>query len=258
MKNLFEHLKVSRSKKLQEFFMLNGQRIKRYSIIVNELMKKKSLVVLFFILNLNSNLSLAHEVVNDSLRKQVFSLSPISKKVGQVNGVVLGVGIWEDEKPIIINGINIEIQPLAILGLLMIEPNKVTAPNSSNIKLNGLNISGGSFGNYSMKGLSLSGMNISHQIDGMGVTAVYNFLENANGIHVTGLYNSIENGHGVFVSVLFNKIEVLKGLSLGSINNSSINKGVQIGLININKSKKGFQLGLWNINEKRTLPLINW
>lgn len=258
MKNLLEHLQVNRSKKLKDFFMLNGQRIKRYSLMVNALMKKKSLVAIFFILFINSNQTFAHEVVNDSLRKQVFSLSPISKKVGQVNGVVLGVGIWEDEKPIKINGFNIEVTPLAILGLLMVDPSKMTPAEKSNIRVNGFNLSAGSFGNYNIKGVSFSGMNIMHQVDGFSVTIVYNVLENAKGIHVTGLYNSIENGQGVFVSALYNKIEELKGLSIGSINNTTINKGVQIGLLNINQSKKGFQLGLWNINEKRTLPFINW
>jgi|688.fasta_scaffold03495_17 hypothetical protein len=48
MENLCEHLKVNRSKKLKDFLMLNSQRIKRYSLLVNELMKKKSLVVISF------------------------------------------------------------------------------------------------------------------------------------------------------------------------------------------------------------------
>lgn len=258
MKNFIEHLKTSRSKKLNDFLKLNALRIKRYSLMVNELMRKKNLILGIAVFFINVNQNFAQEIKTDSLRTQIFSLSPLSKKVGQVNGMVLGVGIWEDERPIKINGLNFEVHPLAILGLLMFDPDKVEPSNSSNIYLNGLNISGGSYGAYHIKGISINAMNISHITDGLGISISYNVLQKANGVHVTGIYNYIENGNGLFIASIYNNIEELNGLSIGTINRTEINKGLQIGIVNINKSKKGFQLGLWNINEKRTLPFINW
>jgi len=258
MKNLIEHLSKNRSKKLQNYFWSNAQRIKRYSLLVNELMKKKALVLYILTISFNYNQIFANEVVYDTLRTQVFSLSPISKKVDQVNGMVLGVGIWEDDRPIKINGLNIEVHPLAVFGLLMMPLEKIESPNSSNIKVNGVNISGGIFDNYHIKGLSISALSICHQTDGFSTVLTYNILENANGINIAGLYNKIENGNGLFISPVYNKIEVLKGLSIGTINYTITNKGLQIGLVNINKSEKGLQIGLWNINAKRTLPFINW
>ena len=258
MKNFIEHLKTSRSKKLNDFLKLNALRIKRYSLMVNELMRKKNLILVIAVFFINVNQNFAQEIKTDSLRTQIFSLSPISKKVGQVNGMVLGVGIWEDERPIKINGLNIEIHPLAILGLMIIDPEKIMPSTIPNIKMNGINISSGSSGNFNITGISLSAMTISHKINGLGISISYNVLQKANGVHVTGIYNYIENGNGVFIASIYNNIEELNGLSIGTINKTEINRGLQIGIVNINKSKKGFQLGLWNINEKRTLPFINW
>jgi hypothetical protein len=274
MENLLEHLKVNRSKKLKDFLMLNSQRIKRYSLLVNELMKKKSLVVIIFTFWLNHCHIFAHEVVMDSLRTQIFSLSPISKKVGQVNGVVLGLGLEYDTK---INGLNIEVHPFTPLAFLLVDPDKKDfkwLEKNTPKNINGFNVSMGNWEHYNnYNGLSLSLMHFYVESRGLYINGFYSSGKTNKGIVLTGLGNFIDNGDGLFFAVGGNHIQILNGISIGLFNHSiamkglqiglsnKINissKGLQIGIINTNKSGKGFQLGLWNINEKRTLPFINW
>lgn len=72
-----------------------------------------------------SNLSISmfsqNNVSSDSKHSQMFSLSPISKKVDKVNGLVFGVGHVENKNidSQTINGLNIEANPAPIAGALI-------------------------------------------------------------------------------------------------------------------------------------------
>lgn len=195
-------------------------------------------------------------------RTQIFSLSPISKKVDLVNGMVLGAGHFENSNVNYqkINGINIEVNPDIILipYLTMVRADiiydssligkplsdtLVTPKKSINrLKINGFNISSGAF----MVDTDFNGLNIS----------TFNIYNNCNGLNIAPIFTSANKMNGLTISSI-NVFNNLNGVSIGLINKSNKMNGIQIGLYNSSNSC-GLQLGFWNTNNKRTMPFINW
>lgn len=208
-------------------------------------------------------------------KNQVFSFSPISKNVGVVNGIVLGIGHYESTDIIDqqINGINLDINPLGIIALLFIDPEK-GMDLGRNLQHNGLHLSlSGYHGNASVNGLGVSLYHFGTNSNGIFINASYNSLDNANGLFISGLAMFTESANGLFVSGIGNNFEFLKGISISVTNRTfelkglqigcynmikGKNNGLQIGIFNHSKADKGFQLGLWNVSNKRSLPFINW
>jgi hypothetical protein len=259
-----------------------SQEIQSYSSLINTLMRKifaKSCytLILFFCFNSYAQ--------NDSIfyktHSQIFSLSPISKKVDKVNGLVFGVGHFENSRidKQTINGLNIEVNGAPIAGAFVgflsimylpevIKNNNVPITGENDfeknkglntnlkLKINGINISTGCFfTSTSMNGLNISVGNIYDDFNGVSITGIGNISNNHNGIAI-GLFNGNNNLKGMNVGV-FNVTYELKGIHLGVINYVKINKGVQVGIFNRSYSK-GLQVGLWNVNKKRSFPFINW
>jgi hypothetical protein len=224
-------------------------------------------------------------VKNDSvvLHSQIFSLSPISKKVNEVNGLVFGIGHIENKKIEYqtINGLNIEANPAPAAGAFyafmslmyideIIKNNKTKAlakttdedfkiKNTSyapHLKLNGLNVSSGCFFKATtMNGLNISAGNKFNDFNGLSITVLGTIADHQNGLSV-GVYNANNNLAGSTIGV-YNQSYQLSGLHVGVFNQTRINKGLQIGVFNKSNSK-GFQLGLWNVNNKRSMPFLNW
>lgn len=214
---------------------------------------------------------------------QIFSLSPISKKVDKVNGLVLGVGHVENKhvSSQTINGINVEANPAPAAGALMtfmalmylpeiIKTNR--KPDSIKklednykiknmdykpfLKLNGLNVSSGCFfTTTSMNGINVSAANKFVDFNGISITVLGTISDNQNGIAI-GIYNANNDLAGSTIG-FYNQSYHLRGLHIGVFNKTRINKGLQIGVLNKSNSK-GFQLGFWNINNKRAMPFLNW
>ena len=200
----------------------------------------------------------------DSLKTRMFNLSPMSSKVGRVNGLVLGAGHYDNTKIEMqhINGLNIEASPLAILvgtfGInilfegVFVGLNDTTLKQSSFtkledstvLKMNGLNVSSGGF----MTGSEVNGINIS----------VINLINKMNGFSANALILTSKNFNGVCISGIANVTDYGNGVQLAISNVSRNHKGVQIGLFNHSKNLRGLQFGLWNTNGKRRLPLLNW
>jgi hypothetical protein len=221
----------------------------------------------------------------DSLKKhsQIFSLSPISKKVDKVNGLVFGIGHVNNKNTASqrINGINVEANPapaagvlIAFVGLMNITDiigNNKRKDSIRNIqqdykiknmahtpflKLNGINISSGCFfTTTSMNGLNISAGNKFNDFNGLSVTVLGTIADNQNGISI-GIYNANNNLTGSTFGI-YNQSYELKGLHLGVFNQTLINRGLQIGVFNKSNSK-GLQIGVWNVNNKRSMPFLNW
>jgi hypothetical protein len=221
----------------------------------------------------------------DSVEKhsQIFSLSPISKKVDMVNGLVLGVGHVENKhvSSQTINGINVEANPAPAAGALMtfmalmylpeiIKTNR--KPDSIKkleehykiknmnykplLKLNGLNVSSGCFFTATtMNGINVSTANKFVDFNGVSITVLGTIADNQNGIAI-GIYNANNDLAGSTIG-LYNQSYRLRGLHIGIFNKTRMNNGLQIGMLNKSNSK-GFQLGFWNINNKRAMPFLNW
>ena len=243
---------------------------------------KTKFLSLLMIISLNS---FSQEYsMKDTLRTQVFSLSPISKNVDKVNGLVFGLGHLDNKHVSvqIINGLNIEANPapiagtfIAFLGIIYL-PEIIKNSNEefrlkklkgdqlkikdfdavSNLKLNGINLSTGCFlTNTSMNGLNISLGNKFKKFNGLSIAPLGTISTIQNGVSI-GLINANNNLNGISVGV-YNQSFNLKGLQLGICNISKSNNGIQIGIFNKSYSK-GFQLGLWNKNLKRSLPILNW
>lgn len=248
-------------------------------------MKTSFVTILIFVFGFAFSQDTIRETTVDSIRKhsQVFSLSPISKKVDKVNGLVLGVGHVENRHIAhqTINGINVEANPAPVAGAFMAFMSLVYLPEiiknnkksdsikntedyykiknlnySPYLRLNGLNVSSGCFfTTTSMNGLNISAGNKFNNFNGLSITVLGTIADHQNGLSV-GIYNGNNDLFGSTIGI-YNQSYQLNGLHLGVFNQTRINKGLQIGVLNKSNSK-GFQLGLWNINNKRSMPFLNW
>ena len=218
------------------------------------------------------------------LRSQLFSLSPISKKVDNVNGLTFGIGHIDNKKIVsqTINGMNLEVNPAPIAGalvgfmMIMHTPEFIKAhkrdksiavdderfmkikdwTTTPHLKLNGLNLSTGCFfTTTSMNGLNISLGNKFNNFNGISLAPLGTLAGKQNGLSV-GIINGNNQLSGAAFGI-YNQSQDLNGLHFGIINRAKRNDGLQVGVYNKSFSK-GFQLGIWNVNSKRSLPLINW
>jgi hypothetical protein len=220
-------------------------------------------------------------VKKDSLKTQIFSISPISKKVEKVNGLVFGVGHVDNKhvKLQTINGLNIEANPApaagALIGLMILiysipdgyhkksidtikKPMnlKIEFDSITNLKIRGLNLSTGCFfTNTRMDGLNISLGNKFKNLNGLSITPLGTISDVQNGISV-GIINANNELNGLNVGV-YNRTYELNGLQIGITNFVENNHGIQIGIFN-QSLKRGLQIGIWNKNNKRSFPFINW
>jgi hypothetical protein len=224
-------------------------------------MKTKFIFLLMYI----SLTGFSQEVKNiDTLRTRVFSFSPMTPKLGKVNGFVLGVGHYDGPRLKMqkINGFNLEASPLSIalftFGLNIPFEGLVVGINNSTLKstsitdsedptiliINGLNISSGGF----MSGAEVNGVNVS----------VLTHINKMNGLSINGSVLGTNNFNGVCISGIANVSNFGNGLQIAVSNVSRNYNGVQIGLFNYSKNLRGVQFGLWNTNGKRKFPFVNW
>lgn len=242
---------------------------------------------MLFILVMHS--TIAQDTIKDSYvetiptHSQIFSLSPISKKVDKVNGLVFGLGHISNKNisKQTINGLNMEANPAPIAGFFaafltimhldeVIKNNKVPDSikgtevhykldyfdSSSALILRGINLSTGCFfTTTSMSGLNISAANIFNDFNGISITALGTIADNHNGIAI-GMFNANNILKGSTIGV-YNQSYELKGLHVGIFNQTGNNQGLQIGVFNKSNSE-GFQIGVWNVNNKRSIPFINW
>lgn len=194
----------------------------------------------------------------DTLHSQIFSLTPLSKKVNKVNGMAFGLGqLYYRERKATINGLNLEINPAVPFVLLFLDPEKVDN-DTVTLRHNGLHVSVGGFSEGVLhNGLGISVYNITHTSNGVVITGLYNVSKELNGLHIAGLTNSTDKAAGLLISAV-NSADLFKGVQIGIYNKSLDMRGVQIGLYNQSAKNKGLQVGLWNSNGKRSLPFINW
>ena len=206
---------------------------------------------------------------------QIFSLSPISKKVDTVNGLVLGVGHYQNQhiQKQTINGLNVDVNPM-LLGLPlfmiylpdMIKNGTFRSKQSDlivefdtvypKLKMNGINVSAGCFfTDTDLNGLNVSLMNRFYKLNGISITVFGTQAAIMNGVSI-GIYNGSNNSNGLNLALLNETIH-LNGIQMGIYNYAQNVSGVQIGLFNVSRNR-GLQLGVWNVNNKRSMPLINW
>jgi hypothetical protein len=242
-------------------------------------MKNLFLVLLLVTISINSFSQVT--IPYNPTHSQIFSLSPISKKVDTVNGLVFGVGHVENKRieNQTINGLNVEVNPAPIAGVFIafiaivhfsdIIEHRIKKENNQvhnfdiknwnytpNLKLNGLNISTGCFFTTTdMNGLNVSLGNKFKNFSGLSIAPLGTISDKINGLSI-GIVNANTNLKGATIGI-YNQTYELNGLQTGLINRVEINKGLQIGVYNRSYSR-GFQLGVWNKNSSRSFPILNW
>ncbi|WP_299441534.1 hypothetical protein [uncultured Aquimarina sp.] len=228
-------------------------------------MKNKIVVLVMLLFSI---IAIGQEHKSDAISGKVksFSFSPIHSNVSQVNGLVVGIGHYENKKieHQRINGVNVEA--LHIMPLLIV-PLRIDIPINSiymgliynersdfyfledyerdtYLSMNGFNLSVGGF----IGGANLNGLNIS----------LGSMTNEANGVSIAPVINTSKVFNGLQISALANFSDTGKGMQLGISNVSENLKGIQIGVFNKTVDQRGFQFGLWNRNARRSLPFINW
>lgn len=235
----------------------------------------KSKFLILFLLSFFCGFS-QEEVSQDNLKSTVFSFTPRTRKVQQVNGLAIGLGYDIDADSTIkkVNGLNIEINPFTLLYFMFDDPSRRGFPEAPTVKVNGLSIGTGHSNqneDVAYTGLSVSLINSGFACNGISVNGCYNYATKLNGLHVSGFGNVSKNMNGLSLSFsnssenlngmqvgVFNDADYFNGIQMGIYNKSSKYKGIQIGLVNKTTSQKGLQLGFWNINNKRSFPFLNW
>jgi hypothetical protein len=230
---------------------------------------------------LSSNCFSQDTIKHVPTHSQIFSLSPISKKVDKVNGFVFGVGHVENRKVEnqTINGLNLEANPAPIVGAFcafiylmylpeIIEKNKKQENKSEHnfeiknwnytpsLKINGINLSTGCFfTTTSMDGLNISLGNKFKNFNGLSIAPLGTISDKINGVSI-GIINANTNLKGATFGI-YNQTYELNGLQTGIVNQVEKNKGIQLGIFNKSYSR-GLQLGIWNKNRNRSFPILNW
>ena len=235
----------------------------------------KKLICCILLMNFGL-VSAFQSVVKDSLKTRIISFSPSKNDVDKVNGLVIGLGLAFNEGVDfrIVNGINLEINPLSPLFMMFADPIRHGFYEIKGTVLNGLNISTGNYSGsdcVAINGISATLFNDSFSVNGISINGFYNYATKLNGVHVSFASNYSKKANGLFLSIsnfsetgtnlqigVFNKSLLANGIQLGLFNKSEKYCGVQIGLFNKTKSIKGVQLGFWNSNSKRSLPFLNF
>lgn len=167
--------------------------------------------------------------------------------VERIDGIALGLfaeNIKNDryniKDSLLINGINIEINPFALFAIMNpyvngVKPDSIDFYRNQLKKEIGLTVNGLNLGIVMIRDAKVSGINLSGsktvlgEMDGLNLSGISSFSYILRGISIAGLYNRATDA-----------------------------KGLQIGLYNKATDMKGIQIGLWNVNGRRALPFFNW
>ncbi len=192
-----------------------------------------------------------------NVEKRTFGLTPATEHT-IINGMAFGLSAhpwstWNDTLFVKINGLNIELGLLGIVGGLW----GTTYGFASVLKKDSSVVGFFSSDGYSDSldtvnpkyGTHLNGVSISLG----GVSETYN-----KGLIINGLSGFCYKISGIQVSGLINETYESKGLLVAGIANiTNRGHGIQIGLINNCKTGNILQIGLWNRIGKRALPFLN-
>lgn len=210
-----------------------------------------------------TSLILLTSIVAQAQKTKVFSLSPLTRDTEKVNGLVIGIGHFQEPDIIqTINGVNLDIMPLSplvtFLAVMYGRPFEYNEKENLKLVANGLNLAiAGYLEGVAHNGVSIAMYNAGYASNGLGIHASFNSTKYLNGVHIAGFGNSSKTSNGLNIA-FYNGSQTMNGVQIGLINSSSNHTGLQIGLFNRTNALKGLQLGFINTNGKRTLPFINF
>lgn len=159
---------------------------------------------------------------------------------------------WNDTVFVKVNGLNVEVGPLGIIGGLwgtmfgLVGTRDAKGKRTSFFSNHGydslMNV-------YPKYGTHINGVSVSVG----GISETYN-----HGIFINGLSGYCYEIEGIQISGLINKTVELKGVSIAALANISTKaNGIQIALINKCKTGNVLQIGLFHRIGKRVIPFVN-
>ncbi|MEO6252790.1 MAG: hypothetical protein ABIO79_05770 [Ferruginibacter sp.] len=176
-----------------------------------------------------------------------------------ISGLAIGLtahpwSTWQDTSYVVVNGLNMEVGPLGIIGgiwgtMFGFLGSKDSLGHVSNF-FSKYGYRDSTDLTYPTYGTSVNGISLSLG----GITETYN-----KGLIINGLSGTSYTTSGVQVSGLLNMAYEFKGVMIAGISNKTTKgKGIQIGLINNCKTGQLLQIGLFNRIGNRVLPFINF
>ncbi|MEI6948200.1 hypothetical protein V9K67_13470 [Paraflavisolibacter sp. H34] len=192
------------------------------------------------------------------VQRHTIGFSPFNNHT-HISGVAIGLtahpwSAWNDTTYVQVNGLNIEVGPLGIVGgiwgtLFGLIGRRDSLHNRMSIFTHNAYSDSTDF-RHVVYGTKINGVSVSIG----GISETFN-----SGIIVNGLSGYVYTTSGIQVSGLLNEMFAFKGLLVAGISNkTNIGKGVQIALINNSNTGQVFQIGLFNRIGKRVLPFINF
>ncbi len=175
-----------------------------------------------------------------------------------VHGIAIGFtahpwSTWVDTVFVKVNGINVEVGPLGIIGGLwgtMFGFAGGKGDNGNKVSFFTNNGYDSLITGYPKYGTHINGLSISIG----GISETYN-----HGVFINGLSGYCYEIKGIQISGLVNNTFELKGIAIAGIANVvTKGKGIQIGLINKCQTGSVLQIGLFNRIGKRVVPFINF
>ncbi|TWF40564.1 hypothetical protein FHW36_104246 [Chitinophaga polysaccharea] len=177
------------------------------------------------------------------------------KRNTTINGIALSFMTipWMKADTLEVNGLNLEIGPLAAFGAVY---NVIGLVSSPFVRKNGATSRYGEMlGNFSVypdadsgevclvRGLSLSAGGALACTRGISINGLTSMNSSVHGLEITGLVSIHYEFQGIMIAGLHNK--------------STYGRGLQVGLINACKAGKVVQIGLINKIGRRILPFVN-
>lgn len=169
-----------------------------------------------------------------------------------INGIALSLMTipWMTADTLEVNGLSLEIGPLAAFGAVY---NVIGLVSSPFARKNGVYRE--MLGNFSVypdadsgrvsivRGLSVSAGGALASTRGISINGLTSMSSDVHGLEITGLVSIHYEFQGVMIAGLHNK--------------STYGRGLQVGLINACKAGKVVQVGLINKIGRRVLPFVN-
>ena len=191
------------------------------------------------------------------IKKQTIGITP-SNEHRIISGLAIGLtahpwSTWNDTTYVRVNGLNIEVGPLGIIGGIwgtmhgLIGDKDSLGHKSSFFSYDYEDTLSSRYPKY---GTTINGVSFSFG----GTEDTYN-----NGVFINGFSGYSYKTNGIQISGLINYADEFNGVMIAGIcNQTTKGKGIQIGLINNSHSGRILQIGLFNRIGNRVLPFINF
>ncbi len=138
----------------------------------------------------------------DTLRRPIAAFTPMKNDISHVSGLAIGIGMTQSSHRQVINGLNLEVNPMGPFLAVFLEGNRVDNDAILLIQ-NGLTISSAGFlGKVRQNGLGLSLYNVTYESNGITATIFQTYSHKLNGLHFSIYWNEAKECNGIMGAFL--------------------------------------------------------